>query len=156
MTGISTTSIDLQPMRWWHVDAVAALELRLFPHDAWSAEQFWQELAQPTRRYAVATRSGVVVGYAGVFVLPPDSDLQTIAVDPDEQGRGIGRMLLAWALDVAGRSGGTHMLLEVRADNAPAIALYRTAGFERISVRHRYYPDGGDADIMRLRLADAA
>jgi ribosomal-protein-alanine N-acetyltransferase len=43
-------------------------------------------------------------------------------------------------------------VLEVRADNEPAIALYRREGFERIAVRRRYYePEGVDAWIMRRR-----
>jgi hypothetical protein len=42
-------------------------------------------------------------------------------------------------------------MLEVRADNAGAIALYERFGFERISVRRGYYPGGVDAWVMRLR-----
>ena len=44
------------------------------------------------------------------------------------------------------------MLLEVRADNPRAQQLYRRYGFEQIHVRPRYYRDGVDALIMRLRL----
>ena len=44
------------------------------------------------------------------------------------------------------------MLLEVRADNPRAQQLYRRFGFEQIHVRPRYYRDGADAHIMRLRL----
>jgi ribosomal-protein-alanine N-acetyltransferase len=44
------------------------------------------------------------------------------------------------------------MLLEVRSDNAPALALYERFGFMRISQRPKYYPDGGDALILRASL----
>ena len=44
------------------------------------------------------------------------------------------------------------MLLEVRADNPRAQQLYHRYGFEQIHVRRRYYRDGVDALIMRLRL----
>ena len=64
-------------MRWWHLDDVHALERDLFATDAWSLEQFWSELAQPSRRYVVALVDGRVVGYAGTSCLPPDADIQT-------------------------------------------------------------------------------
>ena len=144
-------SVSLAPMRWWHIDDVQALEAMLFPTDAWSVEQFWQELAQPTRRYLVATddEDAALVGYIGMFLMPPDADVQTIAVSPDRQGRGIARLLLEAALADVERDGATHTMLEVRADNDPALGLYRRLGFERISTRPRYYADGVDAVIMR-------
>lgn len=138
-------------MRWWHIADVVELESRLFPDDAWSIEQFWQELAQDTRSYVVALGEEGVVGYAGAFLVPPDSDLQTIAVAPDHQGQGIAGALLATLIDTAAESGCTHMVLEVREDNSGAITLYERNGFERISQRPRYYADGAAAIIMRRR-----
>jgi ribosomal-protein-alanine N-acetyltransferase len=147
----NATPITVERMRWWHIADVAELEGELFPHDRWSVEQFWSELALPTRSYVVAMDAGTVVGYAGLFALPPQSDVQTIAVRADQQGRGVGNALLVALLDEAERRGAHETLLEVRADNGAAIALYSRHGFERISARRSYYPDGGDADIMRRR-----
>ena len=48
--------------------------------------------------------------------------------------------------------GEEHLLLEVRADNAPALALYDRAGFTRLTTRRRYYPGDVDAHVMRLTL----
>jgi ribosomal-protein-alanine N-acetyltransferase len=47
-----------------------------------------------------------------------------------------------------------EVLLEVRADNPRAQALYVRFGFEQIHVRRRYYRDGTDALIMRLTLTE--
>jgi ribosomal-protein-alanine N-acetyltransferase len=144
--------ILIGPLRWWQLDEVAALERTLFPGDAWQVDQFWQELAQPTRHYVAATVHGEVVGYAGAFLLPPDSDVQTIAVAADWQRAGIGAALLDHLAEAARACGCTHQLLEVRADNTGAIELYRRHDFDVISSRTRYYPDGCDALIMRRRL----
>jgi len=144
--------IAIEPMRWWHVDDVHALEGALFPHDPWSIEQFWLELAQNTRTYVVAVHDERVVGYAGAFVLPPDSDVQTIGVAPAAQGSGLGGRLLESLASAARDAGCTHMMLEVRADNVAAITLYERRGFVTISTRPRYYPDGTDALIMRCDL----
>ena len=92
-----------------------------------------------------------MIGYAGISTIPPDSDLQTLAVDPQHRGSGVGRDLLLSALYRASDRGATSMILEVRTDNSAARTLYAEAGFESIATRSRYYPDGGDALIMRCR-----
>ena len=148
--------ITIEPMRWWHVAAVGDLESEMFPGDPWTVEQFWQELAQDTRYYVVALSGNQVIGYAGVFVLAPDADVQTIGVGAGLQGAGVGARLLTTILAEAVRRGAVHVMLEVRSDNTAALALYDRFGFERISQRRRYYPDGGDAIVMRARLTPSA
>ena len=145
---------EIRPMRWWDIPAVHHIEEQCFsrfPGDSWSIQQFWQELAQPTRNYVVAVDGASIVGYAGAFILAPDSDIQTVAVDPRYRGRGIADQLIEALMTQAEIGGATSMLLEVRADNAAAIALYERHGFEPLSRRSKYYPDGGDALIWRRR-----
>lgn len=144
----------VRPMRWWDVEGVHRLEVELFP-DPWSVETFWSELAHvpSTRHYLVAEDSGDIVGYAGLAVTGHQGDVQTIAVAGDRQGSGLGSTLLVALLDEARRRGAVEVLLEVRADNAPAQALYARHGFERIAVRRGYYrPGGTDALVLRRRL----
>jgi ribosomal-protein-alanine N-acetyltransferase len=145
------TAVDVRPMRWPDIEPVHRLESELFTVDPWSIEQFWSELAQQSRAYAVAVDGERIIGYAGAFLLAPDSDVQTIAVSPRDQGRGVGAILLTWLIEQAVAQGCRQMLLEVRSDNVPAIAMYERFGFERISVRRDYYERGVDAVIMRLR-----
>lgn len=143
--------ITLRPMRWPDIEAVHAIETSVFAVDPWSAEQFWGELAQPTREYIVAEDDGVIIGYAGAYLLPPDSDVQTIAVSSTAQGRGVGRILLEELIAIAVRDGCSQLLLEVRSDNASALGMYERFGFESISRRRDYYASGVDALVMRLR-----
>ena len=140
------STLAAQPMRWWHIEAVAALETVLFTEDSpWTAEMFWGELACG-HHYVVVCEGDRLIGYAGLALLDDEASVQTIGVDPDEQGRGLGRLLLADLLDTAGQR---RVLLEVRTDNATAIALYESVGFERLGVRRRYYqPSGADAYVM--------
>ncbi|GAA1792873.1 ribosomal protein S18-alanine N-acetyltransferase [Pseudarthrobacter sulfonivorans] len=135
------------------VPAVNALEQRLFPADAWPVEMFLAELSQPeTRRYTVAESGGEIVGYAGLMCIEPIADVQTIAVVPEFEGRGIGSALLTRLIDEARRRRAADVLLEVREDNPRAQQLYVRFGFEQIHVRRKYYRDGVDALIMRLQL----
>lgn len=145
------TATALSAMRWWDIPAVMAIEENVFPDTAWTAAQFWSELAYDDRTYLVVRAGDKVVAYGGVMVRPPTADIQTIAVDPDHRGEGVGRMLLSQLLDVATVSECTEVLLEVRADSAAAISLYESVGFEVIARRTSYYGPGLDALIMRRR-----
>lgn len=142
----------IRDMRWWDVEAVHALEAQLFPEDAWSVEQFWGELAQPSRDYLVVAEGDRLVAYGGTSTIAPDADLQTIAVAPAAQGRGVAASLLRALLGRAAARGARRIMLEVRADNGPAQALYRRFGFAQIARRARYYPDGGDALVWQASL----
>lgn len=136
-------------MRWWDIPAVMAIEESVFPDTAWSSAQFWSELAQGDRAYLVSESDQRIVAYGGVMVRPPTADIQTIAVDPDHRGKGIARDLLRRLLTTADVSACSEVLLEVGADNAAAIALYASEGFEAIARRTSYYGPGLDALIMR-------
>jgi ribosomal-protein-alanine N-acetyltransferase len=62
--------------------------------------------------------------------------------------------LLDAAVLFARQAGATAMFLEVAVDNAPALALYRRAGFVRAGLRKDYYDRGaaGSADAAAMRL----
>jgi len=130
----------------------AELEAQLFDgDDPWPARAFLAELAVKHNHYEAARAGDKLVGYAGIARLgrirPFEYEIHTIGVDPAHQGRGIGRQLLARLLDFA--RGGT-IFLEVRTDNAAAIALYESEGFTRVGMRKRYYRvSGADAYTMK-------
>lgn len=147
-------TLVVRRFRWWDVERVRPLEVALFAVDSWSAETFWSELAQPaTRHYVVAEDGPDLVGYAGLMAVADVGDVQTLAVAPGAQRRGIGRLLLADLLDAARRRGCRAVHLEVRADNERAQVLYRAAGFEPLGRRTGYYDRGRvDALLLRRRL----
>lgn len=141
-------------MRWWDIEAVHRIEADLFP-DPWSVEAFWSELAHVpgSRHYVVAEAGGRVLGYAGLVVAGHQGDVTTLAVAPDHQRGGLGARLLEDLLAEARRRGAAEVVLEVRAENLAAQALYARAGFERLAVRRGYYQPGGtDALVLRRRL----
>lgn len=157
----------LRSMSAADIAPVSELENRLFPHDAWPESFFSDELshAEPsaaperaTRQYWVieeSTSEGVrIIGYAGMMCVLPIADVQTIAVAPEAQGRGLGTVLLRTIIEAAVSRRAEQVLLEVRADNPGAQALYRREGFEHIHTRPQYYPDGEDALIMQKALKD--
>ncbi|MBN9605922.1 MAG: ribosomal protein S18-alanine N-acetyltransferase [Actinomycetales bacterium] len=138
------------------LDAIDALERRLFPEDAWARETIAAELEGPHGYYLVAEERpagdgiAAVLGYAGLLA-PRGSgqgDVQTLAVVPEARGRGLGRALLRALLAEAAERGADQVFLEVRADNDVAQSLYTAEGFTAIGRRPRYYRGGVDAIVM--------
>ena len=150
---------QLREMRWWDIDPVLELEKDLFPEDAWSRGMFWSELAhsrgsEATRRYLVAEDAGRIVGYAGLASSGELADVQTIAVARDQQGTGLGALLLTELLKAATAFECSEVMLECRVDNVRAQKLYERFGFEPIGFRRGYYQPGNvDALVMRLSTA---
>jgi ribosomal-protein-alanine N-acetyltransferase len=142
-------------MRWSDIEAAHAIELHEFPDTAWSQETFWAELAgvPATRRYFVARLDARLVGYAGLMAVPPNADVETIAVTYDMQRCGIGGRLLDALLEEARARECTTVMLEVAADNVSAQQLYLKRGFDQLARRSSYYGPGRDAIVMRRRLS---
>ncbi len=129
------------------IRAIVTLERAAFGDDAWSIALVDAELLQGSA--AVVDADGEVLGWVAVRGDEP-ADLTRIAVHPDARRRGLGRALLGMAADLARLEGADRMLLEVAATNAPALQLYRSAGFVEISRRRGYYRPGVDALVMEL------
>lgn len=140
------------PLKRGDATRCAELESQLFPgDDPWPERAFLAELAAKHNHYEAARIDDKLVGYAGIARLgrirPYEYEIHTIGVDPDHQGRGIGRMLLSRLFEVAR---GGPIFLEVRTDNQAAIALYESEGFTRVGVRKAYYrASGADAYTMK-------
>jgi len=130
----------------------AELESLLFEgDDPWPERAFLAELRAKHIHYVAARADGKLVGYAGIArlgrVRPFEYEIHTIGVDPDYQGRGIGRRLVSQILELAS---GSVVFLEVRTDNVPAISLYESFGFVNVGLRRRYYrASGADAYTMK-------
>lgn len=58
--------------------------------------------------------------------------ISNVAVDCTYQGQGIARELMQAAIGMARDQGGESVTLQVRADNVPALKLYRDLGFEEL------------------------
>lgn len=125
-----------------------AIERANFPHDTWSAESFWNELAGDNAAYFVAEQDSRVVGYAGVTYIEPDAHIQSVSVAAEAHGQGIAAQLVQQLIDFADQSGAQRCLLEVRLDNIAARKLYAKFGFEELGIRKGYYPGNEDALVL--------
>jgi [ribosomal protein S18]-alanine N-acetyltransferase len=143
------------------LDAALALDLSAFraseigagSHDAGELRrrQLEAELARPWSSVRAARgERRELLGYALFWHVVDEIHLLNVAVRAEHRRRGIGRTLVSDMLDYARAHAAARVLLEVRASNAAAIALYDSLGFSRFNVRSRYYADGEDAvEMMR-------
>ena len=154
---VTTPQVLLRPMVEADVNAVRALDVLVQPAP-WSEEFLCNQLANPmTRPLLVAeVANGGLVGHAALVVIADEGHVTSIAVDPVHQRHGIGSCLLTALCRDARARGLTAMTLEVRVDNAAAIALYRRFGFAPAGIRPCYYtdPDGTTTDALVLWVHD--
>lgn len=145
----------IRPGRVEDLVPVESIEHRCF-EDPWSGEALFGELVADRMRLSlVAERGGVVVGYLMAWRVLDQVHVLNIAVDPDAQRLGVGRLLLLTAVRDGAARGQREITLEVRAGNAGARAFYRRYGFAETGLRPRYYSDNGeDAVVMTALLAD--
>ena len=80
-----------------------------------------------------------LIGYAVLAEGAGEAHLLNLCVQAARRREGLGRFLLDHMLDLARRDGAARVYLEVRPSNAAARQLYRSARFEQIARRPRYY-----------------
>ena len=132
-----------------HVAQVALLEKLCFA-DPWSEKSIASELDNPWALWLVALERDAVVGYIGSQTAVDETDVMNVAVHPDQRRKGIAEALIEMLTKQLQEQGSHALMLEVRASNAPAIALYEKIGFRQVGLRKNYYrKPKEDALILR-------
>jgi ribosomal-protein-alanine N-acetyltransferase len=131
------------------VEAVADVEADAFPFP-WPASFFAGELQNPLAVYLVLEIAGKIRGYAGFWMVLCEAQVINIAIHSRARGRGLGKLLVGALVAAASSLGAESIILEARASNSIAHALYTKTGFVRCGLRPGYYQDTGeDAVLMR-------
>lgn len=128
----------------------------------WGWEAYHEELAKPEaimfvarRDEAIEVAASRVVGYIAARVSADELHVNNIGVRPESRRRGVGGSLLSVALDAGARRGAKTAVLEVRAGNAAALAMYERLGFKVVGARRNYYKSPAeDAKIMTKALGE--
>ncbi|HEU0187349.1 MAG TPA: ribosomal protein S18-alanine N-acetyltransferase [Gallionellaceae bacterium] len=135
---MSAAAAQLRDMGSADIDAVLAIEQQVHAHP-WTRGNFSDAL-ESGYVCKVYEREGMLLGYAVLMRNVDEAELLAIAIAAEHQRQGWGLRLLQEMKALAQVEGRQRLLLEVRASNAPAIALYRRAGFGQIGLRKHYYP----------------
>lgn len=123
-------------------EALAALDARARGEEAWSAARF--ETLTHDERYRLIglleASSRRLLAFAVIAFGPFDLELEMIAVDPQHRRQGLAGRLIEAMIDEGSRGNMERVLLEVRAGNEAARALYARYGFAVDGRRAGYYP----------------
>ena len=141
--------IPLIPATPAHAAILAAIHAESFPApERWGPDAMALQLEQPNCFGHIDPAGGFILAR----IAADEAEILTLAVAPERRRVGSGHALLSAAIATATRYGAKSMFLEVSLANEAAQALYQRLGFTQVGRRRRYYPDGGDALVMRRDL----
>lgn len=134
------------------VEAVAAIETIIQLQEPWSNQTLNDLLEQDSIQlmFVINTANYEVIGYCLYQVLFEQAEILRIGTHPDYQRQGIASKIFAKLNEELKIQQVETLLLEVRADNTPAIALYEQQGFTVIHRRKGYYQLGLQSAIDAL------
>lgn len=113
--------------------------------EAWTLPQCAGLLPLPGVWLTVARSDGEVLGFSLSRIVADEAELLLLAVKPQTQRRGVGKLLLAEFERSATSRGARRLHLEVR-DGNHAVNLYHSSGYTLVRRRRRYY-NGRDGQL---------
>ena len=128
---------------------------------SFAPERIAAELADPGIQYFFLYLGAALAGYIKLNKpgcqtddQSPDSlEIERIYVQRDFQGRGLGRVLVDKALEVARQEGLKSVWLGVWQENTAAIGFYRRMGFRAFATHSFYLGDEHQTDdLMRIEI----
>lgn len=146
--------VGIRPLAYPDLPQVIAIERRVFP-TPWSLAMFVLELSKQSgiclaATVPTATGEPRLVAYLICSRYDTVWHIMNVAVDLDQQRRGVASALLA---ELYARVGDplARFTLEVRRSNSVAIRLYEREGFRAAGMRRRYYQDNGEDALVMWR-----
>ena len=122
----------------------------------WTRDQLASQLDENRHVFLAAVRDGHVLGYVGMMYVLDEGYIANVAVAPDARRQGVGRALIRTLLQRADDLALAFVTLEVRASNAPAIALYAGFGFDPVGRRKNYYDKPSEDALLMTKFRKGA
>lgn len=147
-----SADVQIRLMQAGDLDSVLALAGQLAHAPQWPRTAY-ETASDPTstpRRVCLVAGTGEVpvAGFVIASIVGGQAEIESIAVVPGVQRRGIGRALLESLITELRALGVAEVLLEVRESNRSAAALYRRAGFVQSGRRTGYYRDPEEDAVL--------
>jgi ribosomal-protein-alanine N-acetyltransferase len=144
----------IRPATPGDIAALVAIENASFPGDRLDRRRFRYLLTEANSVTFVDVDGAAVRGYILLLLRTGwrGARVYSIATHPAHLGCGVAARLLTAAERWAAAHGCVEVRLEVRADNAASLALFRGRGYVAFGSHAAYYHDGMDAQRLRRTL----
>jgi len=122
-------------------------------HRGWGEGEFEAMLAERNTLVHRLRLGRRIVGFIVSRIGADEAEILSVALDPNQRGRGFSRDLLLQHLGHLAGRGVRTVFLEVEENNQPARKLYERAGFATVGRRERYYlrPGGEQLNALLMR-----
>lgn len=131
------------------LEAIKEIEDESF-RNPFTKEDLLYEISQnPVSNFLVLEKDSKVIGFIDYWVTFDSATIDQIAIKKSERNQGFAKILLEKSINDLKELGEVSFFtLEVRASNEPAINLYKSFGFQKVTIKEKYYDDGEDAIYM--------
>lgn len=143
--------------------ANTAANFEAYVDQAFNRDKFAAELAHPHSAFYFIFADGRLAGYMKLNVLDAQTDLQDdgdafeierIYVKKEYQGRGYGKAMLEYALELARQAGKKYAWLGVWEKNKNAIRFYQRLGFHQAGTHGFLLGDDHQTDYIMKKMLD--
>ena len=114
----------------------------------WTIEGYQREIDSPNSEIIAIVLDQTLIGYGCFWAIVDEAHITILAVHPDYQRQGLGKLILLALLDRAYRHQMKHATLEVRISNTAAISLYEKLRFKIAGERKHYYADTDESALI--------
>ena len=122
-----------------YIDAIIGIENKVHSHP-WSSSLLRKPQGKFDCYRVLVSDDNRVIGYFYAQCIVGEASLLNIAIAPEFQRQGFGKILLSHFLAEMKAMHAMEAWLEVRASNLAAISLYESMGFNEFDRRYDYYP----------------
>jgi ribosomal-protein-alanine N-acetyltransferase len=135
-------NVNIKTLTEKELDQVLELDNLCFS-GLWSLDGYKREIESPNSCLLILTinidENEKVIGLGCFWAILDEAHLTILAIHPDFQGQGLGKLLLGKLLEEAENRSLERATLEVGENNKKALNLYQQFGFKEAGRRKKYY-----------------